>query len=212
MGGLPVVEPRQTAAQAGASPTAYIRPPAPEGFEEFFRTSFRKLVGTAMSAGAKPEEAQDAAAKALAEMLPAWPVAGNPLAYARRAVISNFIKDKTRGNRRVVQRLIERGHVPRQEGVFDGRLTEWEDDQWVVAVLSVLPPTQRQVMGYIARGFSRQEIAEELGKSQEAVRRNLCDACHRLAELLHPDGEPRHLGPATAFSSTTARFFREEAR
>jgi DNA-directed RNA polymerase specialized sigma24 family protein len=197
-----VTEPLQAGARAAARP----RRLAPEGFEEFFRAAFPELVRTAMTAGAEPEEAKDAAAKALAEMLPAWPVPGYPLAYARRAVISNFIKDRTRGNRRVARRLVERGHVPRQEGTQDARLTGWEDGQWVAAVLSVLPPEQRKVMECIARGLDREETARELGKSATAVRRNLCDARARLAGLLSPGGELRQPGPATAPSP------RQEAR
>jgi RNA polymerase sigma factor (sigma-70 family) len=201
-----VTEPQQAGTRASASSAAEPRPLAPEGFEEFFRTSFPELVRTAMTAGAELEEAKDAAAKTLAEMLRLWPVPGYPLAYARRAVVNNFIKDKTRGNRRVAQRLIDRGHVPHHEGAEDARLTAWEDDQWVADVLSVLPPEQRKVMECIARGLDREEIAEELGKSRATVRRNLCDARARLAELLNPDGEPRQPNPATARSS------REEAR
>jgi RNA polymerase sigma factor (sigma-70 family) len=201
-----VTEPQQAGTRASASPGADFRPLAPEGFEEFFRASFPELVKTAMTAGAEREEAEDAAAKTLAEMLPAWPVPGYPLAYARRAVVNNFIKDKTRGNRRVARRLINRGHVPHQEGAEDARLTARENDQWVADVLSVLPPEQRKVMECIARGLDREEIAEALGKSRAAVRRSLCDARARLAELLNPDGEPRQPSPATA------RFPREEDR
>lgn len=201
-----MTEPQQTDARAGASPAADTRPLAPEGFEDFFRESFRELVKTAMTAGAKPEEAEDAAAKTLAEMLPAWPIPGYPLAYARRAVVNNFIKDKTRGNRRVAQRLIDRGHVSHQEGAEDGRLTAWEDDQWVADVLSVLPPEQRKIMDCIAKGLDREEIAEELGKSRATVRRSLCDARASLTKILNPDGELRNPSP------TTARSSREEAR
>jgi DNA-directed RNA polymerase specialized sigma24 family protein len=150
-----VVEPQQAAAQAGVSPAADTRPSTPEGFEEFFSASFRELVKTAMIAGANPEEAEDASAKTLEEMLPRWPVGEYPLAYARKAVVNNFIKDKTRGDRRVAQRLIERGHVPHQEGAEDGRLAEREDDQWVADVLSVLPQAQREVMECIARARPR---------------------------------------------------------
>ena len=201
-----MTEPQQTEAHAGAPPPADTRPLAPEGFEEFFRTSFRELVATAMIAGAKPEKAEDAAAKTLAEMLLIWPVPGYPLAYARRAVVNNFIKDKTRGNRRVARRLIDRGHVPHREGAEDSQLTAWEDDQWVGDMLSILPPEQRKVMECIARGLDREEIAKELGKSRAAVRRSLCDARASLAEILNPAGELRNP------SRTAARSSREEAR
>jgi RNA polymerase sigma factor (sigma-70 family) len=165
------------------------RPPAPDGFEEFFRHSFRELVRTAMFAGANPEEAKDAAAKTLAEMLQRWPVPENPIAYARQAVVHNFVKEKTRGNERLIRRLIERGHISRHEGFTDDQLTAFEDSQWVTDVLSVLPPTQHKVMECIARGLASDEIAETLGMSRDAVRRNLCDARRRLAQTLQSDGD-----------------------
>jgi len=201
-----VVEPNQTAVQAVASPAIKTRPPAPEGFEDFFRKAFRELVRTAMIAGASRDEAEDAAAKTLTEMLLAWPVPGYPLAYARRAVVNNFIKDKTRGNRRVARRLVERGHVPHEEGAEDHQLTEWEDLEWVAHVLSCLPQAQREVMECIARGLDPDEIAEALGKTTDAVRRNLCDARRRLAKELHPNGENKQA------ARSTARSPREEAR
>jgi RNA polymerase sigma factor (sigma-70 family) len=163
-------------------------------FEEFFRASFRDLVRTAMIAGATLEEAEDAAAKTLSDMLPTWPAYERPFEYARRAVIHNFIKDKTRGNRRVARRLIERGHVPQTEDSEDDRLTAREDDEWVASVLSVLPPAQRAVMDCIARGLDREETAKALGMSREKVRRHLADARVRLVEQLHPESnkQPGH--------------------
>jgi DNA-directed RNA polymerase specialized sigma24 family protein len=186
-----LVEPRQAAGQAVATPAAGARPTAPPEFEVFFRTSFPEVVGTAMIAGATRQEAEDAADTALADMFPGWAVTvhENPLAYARQAAVHHFIKAKTRGDPRVIRRLIERGRVPLREGVEDPRLNELEDSEWVASVLSLLPRAQRAVMQCIADGIPRAEIAENLGMSREAVRRNLCDARARLAELLHPDGE-----------------------
>lgn len=158
--------------------------------EEFYRASFRDLVRAAMIAGASLQEAEDAASETLAAIITAWTRSEYTLAYARRAVINNFIKAKVRGPSRVARRLIERGHVPPREGADDPQLTALEDDQWVSAVLSILPPAQRQVMECIAAGLARDEIPETLGKSKEAVRRNLCDARARLAAVLHSDGEP----------------------
>jgi RNA polymerase sigma factor (sigma-70 family) len=200
-----LAEPGQNPVQAAVS-AADTRISGPGGFEEFFRASYRELVATAMIAGASQEEAEDAAAKTLAEMIPIWPVPERPLAYARRAVVHNFIKDKTRGTRRIARRLIERGHIQAREGAPDTRLTAWEDDQWVADVLSCLPPAQREVMECIARGLHRDEIPSVLGKSNEAVRRNLCDARARLADQLHPDGE--HKQPRRK----ATRSARQEAR
>jgi RNA polymerase sigma factor (sigma-70 family) len=202
-----LVQPEQVAAQAAVLPTGRLLPRRrPRGFEEFYRGSYRELVGTAMLAGARKEEAEDAASKTLADMLRIWPVDGHPIRYARKAVVNNFIKDKTRGNLRVALRLIERGHVPTLEGAEDQRLTDLEDCEWVTSVLSVLSPAQREVMECIACGLSREETAEALGKSRDTVRRHLCDARSRLARLLDSDGEPRQL-PGT----TTTRTHGEEA-
>lgn len=201
-----MVEPQQAGAQANVPTQADALPLAPQTFEDFFRASFREVVATAMIAGAEPEEAKDAASKALLEMYLKWPIPGNPLAYARKAAFTNFIKAKERGDGRTARRLIHGGHVPRQEGAEDARLTAWEDEQWIADALSVLPQEQRQVMERIARGLTREEIAGELGKSRDLVRRLICDARPRLAEFLHPDGEPRQLNPKMARSP------REEAR
>jgi RNA polymerase sigma factor (sigma-70 family) len=172
---------------------AETRSRAPEGFEEFFRASFRDLVRTAMYAGATLQEAEDATSKTLMEMLQRWTTTEPSLAYARKAVIHNFVKDKTRGPGRIARRLIERGHVLHQEGTEDSQLTAWEGDEWVAHVLSSLPPAQREVMELIVKGLDRDEMAEALGKTKEVIRRNLCDARASLARELHPD--QRHPQP-----------------
>lgn len=184
-----MAEPSPAAEHAAASPADAPRPPT--SAEEFFRRSFRELVRAAMIAGASQQEAEDAASRTLTDILAAWATRDYTLAYARKAVVSNFIKEKVRGPSRVARRLIERGHVPVREGAEDPLLTAFEGDQWVTAVLSTLPLAQREVMECIAAGLDRDEIAGTLGKSKEAVRRNLCDARARLAAELHPDGEPR---------------------
>lgn len=111
--------------------------------------------------------------------------------YARKAAVHNFIKDKTRGPRRVARRLIEQGHISCQEGAEDHQLIAREDEEWVTHVLSSLPTAQREVMELIAQGLDRDEIAETLGKTKEAIRRNICDARARLARELNPVGEHR---------------------
>jgi DNA-directed RNA polymerase specialized sigma24 family protein len=148
MGGGLVVEPDQPEVQAVASPEVDTWLVAPAGFEEFVRASFRDLVRTAMIAGATLQEAQDAASTALAGMFAGWGVTvhENPLAYARQATVHDFIKAKTRGDPRVVRRLIEWGCVQLHEGAEDPRLNDLENSEWVTSVLSLLSPTRRAVM------------------------------------------------------------------
>jgi DNA-directed RNA polymerase specialized sigma24 family protein len=167
---------------------------APEGFEDFFRSAWRELIKHAMVVGATRDEAEDAASQTMLEMLRRWPVQPHPLGYARRAVVSNYIKARARGDQRIAQRLIERGHVPHQEGAEDSRLTASEDDEWAAGVLE-----------RITQGHSRDETLAVLGKSSETVRRNLCDARVRLRQLLHPDGELKQPASATARSREDAR-------
>jgi DNA-directed RNA polymerase specialized sigma24 family protein len=103
-------------------------------------------------------------------------------AYARRAVISNLIKSKERGLRRIRERLIERGGVS-WEPDPDPCLV-WEQQEWVILLLKSLPPAQREVLAYMVDMFSRQEIARLLGKTEAAVRQNLCAARKKLANHL----------------------------
>lgn len=160
-----------------------------DGFESFFRSSYREVVRRAMIAGATFAEAEDAASETFVYMLQKWPVNRFPLRYARRAVVSNFIKNKTRGTARVSQRLIERGPSElHEEGAEDTGLNTLEGHIWVADVLSQLKPAKREVMERVADGLTIEEIAEELGKSRDVVRRRLCDARKDLRKIMHPDG------------------------
>ena len=204
----------RAAAQAVASspqpdPRPLPAPEAPEGFEDFYRVSYRELVKHAMYMGADLEEARDAAAETQLYMLRIWPVPGYPLRYAREAVVTNFIKAKKRGKLR--QRRLPRASSSAAtsqpvRAPEDERLATEGRREWVADVLSELTRAQREVMQLIADGLTNEEIAETLNISGAAVRRRLCDARGRLTQLLNPDGEfkqPRR---------TTARSSREEAR
>ena len=201
-----MAQPEQAAAQAVVSPILGYPIPPPPGFADFYRLAWRELLAAAVTAGATREEAEDAAAKTLLDMLRIWPVPGHPLRYARKAVVNNFIKEKTRGNSRTVRRLIARGHVSPREGAEDRRLTDQEAREWVAHMLKKLPLAQREVMACVIDGLSHEEIAEALGKSRDAVRRNLSDARANLATLLKLTPE------STQQADTTKRSSREEAR
>jgi RNA polymerase sigma factor (sigma-70 family) len=158
-----------------------------------------------MDVGATKQEAEDAISKAMFELLPKWALGMRPARrYLRQAVVHNFIKDRVRGHPRLARRLVQRGHVPWDEGAEDPRLTELEDREWLGQVLACLPPAQREVMACIAAGIAREEIPEILGKSQATIRRHLCDARRRLHDEFAPDPEPT--------PSETARTSREDAR
>lgn len=180
-------------------------------FVDFFQKAYRAVMQTVLYAGATYHEAEEAAAAGLEEVFRRWDQVRSPLAYARRAALTSFLKEKERGPGRVRHRMA--GHVEaRQEGAQDAGLTIWEDRQWVRQVLSSLPPAQREVMAFITDGFTPAEIATMLGKTPQAVRQNLHAARTRLTLELHglpqaaapppnsPEGgpdDPRHTQPAT---------------
>ncbi|WP_171064361.1 RNA polymerase sigma factor [Actinomadura soli] len=159
------------------------RAPAPAGFAQFYRDHYRSLIALAMALGATWEEAEDAVGKTMLEVLRRWVEIRFPLAYASRAVKSNFIKQRQH-QREEVPRAIKGGHE-RPEAQPDALMCEWEDNQWVEQIVGTLPPAQRDVARLILiNGMSTAEAADELEKSQDAVRQNLRLAKARLRKLL----------------------------
>jgi len=95
-------------------------------FEEFFAAHYRTLLRLAAYVGANLDEADEAAVKAMVEVLAAWHRLDDPLAWAKKAVVRFFIKEKTRGLGRIRERLICRHGYPPAHG-SDTSLTSWEE-------------------------------------------------------------------------------------
>ena len=157
-------------------------------FGEFFRDAYQPLVRDVIFAGGNPDEAEDAVSAAMVEVLRRWDAVENPRAYARRAAVNNMIKSRQRGLRRISERLIQRGDVP-PEGAEDPGLLVWEQREWVTLLLKSLPEAQRQVLACMVDTFTPQEIAQLLGKTEAAVRQNLCAARKRLAGCLEGEAQ-----------------------
>ena len=155
-------------------------------FEAFYRENWHRLVRITVYLGAIQDDAEDAAEETMTEVFQRWGDIESPLAFARRAVVSHFLKEKTRGTERVRRRLVERGGRL-QEGQQDARLTPWEDRQWVTQLLRSLPPTQRDVMAFIVDEFSPTEVATLFGSNPQAIRQNLLAARRQLQRALQHD-------------------------
>lgn len=162
-------------------------PPPGLAFGEFFRNAFVPVVRDVIFAGATPEEAEDAVAAAMLEVLRRWDDIASPRAYARRAAINEMIKTRQRGLDRITERLIERGDVM-PDADLDPGLLVWEQREWVTLLLKSLPPAQREVLACMVDMFTPQEIAQQLGKTEAAVRQNLCAARRKLASRLGKPG------------------------
>jgi DNA-directed RNA polymerase specialized sigma24 family protein len=181
-------EPR-TAAAYSVSTADGLRSLAPEGSVAFFQRAGKPRIAHAMWAGATEHEAEEAAAETMKDMLRRWSLIDPTLAYARKAVVHAYIKEKTRGPARTVRRLIEQGQVT--EGADDDQLAVLETEDWLACIFSYLTAAQCAVMECIARGTDQSEVAAELGISKDNARRHLCDARKRLTDVLHRDGELR---------------------
>jgi RNA polymerase sigma factor (sigma-70 family) len=158
-------------------------PPPVPAFEQFYREAYQPLMRDAIFAGGNWHEAEDAVSAAMTEVLQRWDKIVSPRAYARRAVISNLIKNQQRGLRRVRERLIQRGAVPPEHDLDPG-LMVWEQREWVMLLLKSLPPAQREVLACMTDMLTPHEIAQRLGKTEAAVRQNLCAARKRLVTSL----------------------------
>lgn len=154
-----------------------------QDFEEFYRSSYRPLLRDVIVAGGDPHEAEDALSTAMVEVIQRWDKIANPHAYARRAAISNLIKNKHKRLSKIRDRLIEQRAIPDVQEQ-DLALTAWEDQEWVTQLLKSLPSAQREVLACMIDEFTRQEIAQLLGKTEAAVRQNLCAARAKLAAWL----------------------------
>jgi RNA polymerase sigma factor (sigma-70 family) len=171
------------------------RESAPPDFVGFFQRAYRAVIQTVLYAGATFHEAEEAAAAGMEEVFRRWDEITSPLAYARRAALTSFLKEKERGPDRVRRRMAVRAEA-RQEDTEDAALTVWEDRQWVAQILSSLPPAQREVMAFITDGFTPGEIATMLGKTPAAVRQNLHAARARLTlELQGPPQDTHRTAP-----------------
>lgn len=186
---------------AAPVPGSAAAPPNPseDEFTAFFRASYRRLLRTALYAGAGEQEAEDAISAAMEDILCRWSEVEYPYPYARRAMLNHFYKARTRGLDRIRQRQVERGDTPR-DGV-DTALTVWEDREWVDQLLTSLPPAQRQVMDGVLADLTTAEIGELLGKTPAAVRQNLAAARERLRAALLRE----HAAPVTEHGPVSPR-------
>jgi RNA polymerase sigma factor (sigma-70 family) len=156
-------------------------------FEELFRDAYQALLRDAIFAGGSLHEAEGAVSAALEEVLRQWDRIDNPRAYARRATISLLIENKERGQERIRDRIVQRGEYLTEHDLDPG-LTVWEEREWVMQLLESLPAAQREVLACMVDMFSRKEIAQLLGKTDAAVRQNLCAARKSLVSYLAATG------------------------
>lgn len=171
-------------------------------WERFFEDNYEVLVAAGTWWGHSREDAEDAVDEALVELRLRWHHIRNRAGYARRMVI-NHVTRVQRGDKAMIKRIVTRTAFT-VERCDDHGLTSYEVEQWVLQLFDLLPPTQRAVMERLYDGLSYQEIAVQLGKTTETVRKHLQLARVRLKQELRRQREREGGQPAAASSPATA--------
>jgi len=181
-----------------------------EQLEAFYTAEYAKLVKILVLLDATPEEAEDAAQKAMADFVQRSKTERaptHPAAYVQRSAINFFIKERQRERERLPREL-RSGHLIIDPHI-DDRLTSGEDEEYIERLLECLTPTQRRVITLVMDGWSTREIADKLGKSAENVRQHLKNGRDVLKQ--HPEitsRAPRKLpdqSPANRTARSTVR-------
>ena len=126
-------------------------------------------------------DAADAAHNAFVELFTNWDTVRSPRAWLRTVAFRQMLRQNASAEYPLDVLRKEPGTVP-----ASARLELREETQAVLRGLRQLPLTQRQVLALIYDGFSYGEIAQIIGISQAAVRKNAERARRRMSELLGP--------------------------
>jgi RNA polymerase sigma-70 factor (sigma-E family) len=167
--------------------------PAPrtseEGFAEFVRGRWSRLVRLAYSLTLDLGRAEDLVQDSLAKLWAVWPRVrdGSPEAYVRRTIVNGAIS---------ASRRRWRGEEPRDElpelpdPAAPGAETV-DDRDWVRRGLATLSVHQRAVVVLrYAEDLSERQVAEMLGMSVGTVKTHASRGLARLREAGHPNLMP----------------------
>jgi RNA polymerase sigma factor (sigma-70 family) len=153
-----------------------------------FPARFRRLIQALKFLGATEAEAEDAIQGALEQLLRDWGKVREPQKWVPKVALRRFYKEKTRGEKRTINRLMEKGDVM-PEGDGGQQISVWEDRHWVDQMLKSLTPKQRVAMTLITEGLEPNEIADLLGTTPGAVRQSLLQARTRLRREMQPEAD-----------------------
>jgi RNA polymerase sigma-70 factor (ECF subfamily) len=177
-------ETRTTAAQELAPPQVPdAKPEVPDvekqqNFSTYYAEHMGRLIRHLMRQGAEPHEAAEAAQAAFVEAYATWRKIEHPGPWLRRVAFRLLLRQPIRE--------VLSGELPDAASPHcPVRNVEIrQEEERVLAALSELSPTQRRVMAWHLDKYKTKEIAEELGITQEAVRKNLERARKQLKQSL----------------------------
>lgn len=173
-----------------ATEAALTRPPAlwpsmPAGslaeYKSFYKNAVPQLAAYLVAVyNASKHEAAECAHDALVQYLHRRTSIRHPMAWCRQAAKSTFLK-------RMYDALESFAEIPATGAPLYGSDNTEDPDKTqratLLPLIAQLAPRQREVVTLVLAGYSNQEIAEELGLSEDVVRSNVRHAKERLKEL-----------------------------
>lgn len=155
-------------------------------FKKLYQDRYHPIVNRLMFAlRASVHDSEDAVQFAFVQAYRRWSQIENPepwvVTVATRAYLAKCKRDRRRME--IEKRALVAGML-NPHGQTGRELDDVDGYAWVQAVISDLPPRQRQVMAGIADGLSNEEIAGLLGITQDNFRSNLRFARRRLEKRL----------------------------
>lgn len=150
-----------------------------DGFKDFFRKEYSRIVKVMMYVGATFEEAEDAVSPAMAQAYTRWPLLTQPAAWVRRVALHNYFK-KTKKDRSRSHAETAASRLDCSDRGLGSEHVDPDEHSRVIAVLRRLPPAQLTVMALTFDGYTPTEIAQMLHQDAKTVRSNLRHARKRL--------------------------------
>lgn len=155
-------------------------------FDAFYFAERKSLVRFVMFLGCgDANTAEDIAQTAFAKAFPVWATIRSPRAWLRTVAQNEFIRHcHTAARETSLEAGAERAE--RAAGVSAAIALEQQaaTRELLAALIAALPPKQRHAMAWHWDGFSDEEIADELGDSAVAVRKNRSRAMKKLRRFL----------------------------
>ena len=162
---------------------ADLRPPADPEFATCYYAEMPALIRFLVKCGAGPDDAADAAQEAFTELFLRWHSVRCPRPWLRQVAFRAFLHQPVRGT----VPLDDTPDLP--DAAREGDRFDFRDEaQVVLDLLDLLPTTQRAVLALHYDQFPTRDIAQILGLTQAAVRKNLERARATLKQLLDLSG------------------------
>ncbi|MFF7205334.1 RNA polymerase sigma factor [Streptomyces sp. NPDC008141] len=166
-----------------------------DDFDDFVRAEHRRLVLFVVTLGATWEEAEDAVAEVLLEVLQRWSQIHSPRAYCRLAAERAYVNSEVRLRKAPAAAVRSTWAVATHrptEAVFEA-----VEHEYALRHLRLLNQEQRRVMAFLYDGWTAEEIAELLGKKASTVRSNIRHARKRLKKAIAEE-QAAEVGPHVA--------------